>query len=64
MLAHNYPNEEHVHHAIKPVDPDSLPPRPDPDLPRLFLESCPCGAHRMVADTGTPATPWFLSSFF
>ena len=66
MLASNYPDEDHVHQATKPVDPGSLPPRPAlyPDLPRLFSESCPCGANRMVEDTGTPATPWFLSPFF
>ena len=64
MLADNYPDEDHVHRATRPVDPSNMPPRPDPDLIRLFIESCPCGANRMVEDTGTPATPWFLSAFF
>ena len=57
-------NEDHVHRATKPVDPSSLPPRIKPNLTRLFIESCPCGANRMVEDNGTPATPWFLSALF
>ena len=64
MLATNFPDEDHVHQAIKPVDPSSLPPRIEPNLTRLFIESCPCGANRMVEDNGTPATPWFLSALF
>ena len=64
MLATNFPDEDHVHQAIKPVDLNNLPTKRDPNLIRRYAESCPCGANRMVEDNGTPATPWFLSALF
>ena len=64
MLATNFPDEDHVHQAIKPVDLNNLPTKRDPNLIRRYAESCPCGAIRMVPDIGVPATPWYLSSSF
>ena len=63
MLAANYPSEDHIHEPVRALDPDGLPPRPDPILPRLFLEQCECGAVQAVDEAGVSAGPWFLTAW-
>ena len=41
MLADNYPDEDHVHRATRPVDPSSLPPSIEPNLTRCWLVAYP-----------------------
>ena len=64
MLAANYPSEDHIDEPVNPLDPDSLPPRPDPLLPRIFTERCRCGAMQTVDEAGIPASPWFLTTLW
>ena len=55
MLATNYPSEDHIHEPVKALNPDSLPPRPDPLLPRLFTERCRCGGGPSTRRESSPA---------
>ena len=64
MLATNYPSEDHIHEPVKALNPDSLPPRPDPPLPRIFAERCRCSAIQTVDEAGVIASPWFLTSLW
>ena len=64
MLAANYPSEDHIHEPVRALDPDSLPPRPDPLIPRLFAERCRCGAVRSIDEAGVIAGPWFLTGLW
>ena len=60
MLATNYPNEDHIHEPVKALDPDSLPPRPDPLIPRLFAERCRVRrstVHRLGGSHRRPLVP-------
>ena len=36
MLATNFPDEDHVHQTIKPVDLNNLPTKRDPNLIRRY----------------------------
>ena len=55
MLATNFPDEDHVHRCIKPVDPDNLPaqsrPRHQDGVHRgVPVRSRTAGAERRGAD--------------
>ena len=64
MLATNYPSEDHIHEPVKALDPDSLSPRPDSLIPRIFAERCRCGAVRPIDEAGVIVGPWFLTSLW
>ena len=57
MLAANHPNEDHIHEPVNPPDPDRLPPRLNPLLPRLFLEQRQYGAIQTVNPVKKPEHP-------